>query len=138
MTAASSPLKRNLSVSQRLATLAGAAFVGFGSVLGVAWYEGRHANDALQGALAAQNGLTTVDEVRLATTNLVLNAMDSIIDREEGAIQPARAASIAEILKLLETKSTDIKALAGLIGGSDALSTLTPMWRNCARRSERT
>ncbi|MFK3963299.1 methyl-accepting chemotaxis protein [Ensifer adhaerens] len=123
MTAASSPLKRNLSVSQRLATLAGAAFVGFGSVLGVAWYEGRQANDALQGALAAQNGLTTVDEVRLATTNLVLNAMDSIIDREEGAIQPARAASIAEILKMLETKSTDIKALAGLIGGSDALST---------------
>ncbi|QRY68382.1 HAMP domain-containing protein [Ensifer sp. PDNC004] len=123
MTAASSPLKRNLSVSQRLATLAGAAFVGFGSVLGVGWYEGRQANDALQGALAAQNGLTTVDEVRLATTNLVLNAMDSIIDREEGAIQPARAASIAEILKLLETKSTDIKALAALLGRSDALST---------------
>jgi len=123
MTATSPSLKRNLSVSQRLATLAGAAFVGFGSVLGVGWYQGSQANHALQGAVAAQNGLTTVDEVRLATTNLVLNAMDSIIDREEGAIQPARAASIAGILRLLEAKSADIKALAGLLGRSDALST---------------
>ncbi|WDZ75248.1 methyl-accepting chemotaxis protein [Ensifer adhaerens] len=123
MTATSPSLKRNLSVSQRLATLAGAAFVGFGSVLGVGWYQGSQANSALQGAIAAQNGLTTVDEVRLATTNLVLNAMDSIIDREEGAIQPARAASIAQILKLLETKSTDIKALATLLGRSEVLST---------------
>ncbi|NRQ15406.1 methyl-accepting chemotaxis protein [Ensifer sesbaniae] len=123
MTATSPSLKRNLSVSQRLATLAGAAIVGFGSVLGVGWYQGSQANDALQGAVAAQNGLTTLDEVRLATTNLVLNAMDSIIDREEGAIQPARAASIAGILKLLEAKSADIKALAGLLGRSDALST---------------
>jgi methyl-accepting chemotaxis protein len=116
-------LKRNLSVSQRLATLAGAAFVGFGSVLGVGWYEGRLANDALAGAIAAQNGLTTVNEIRLSTTNLVLNAMDSIIDREEGAIQPARAASIAQILAMLETKSADIKALAGLLGQGDMLST---------------
>ncbi|MBK5567596.1 methyl-accepting chemotaxis protein [Ensifer sp. SSB1] len=123
MTATSPSLKRNLSVSQRLATLAGAAFVGFGSVLGVGWYEGSRANDALHGAIAAQNGLTTVDEIRLATTNLVLNAMDSIIDRDEGAIQPARAASIAGILKLLETKSADIKALAQLLGRTDALST---------------
>ncbi|WP_429806632.1 methyl-accepting chemotaxis protein [Ensifer sp. B1-9] len=123
MTATSPSLKRNLSVSQRLATLAGAAFVGFGSVLGVGWYQGSQANHALQGAVAAQNGLTTVDEVRLATTNLVLNAMDSIIDREEGAIQPARAASIAGILRLLEAKSADIKALAGVLGRSDALST---------------
>ncbi|KRD53058.1 methyl-accepting chemotaxis protein [Ensifer sp. Root278] len=123
MTATSPSLKRNLSVSQRLATLAGAAFVGFGSVLGVGWYQGGQANNALQGAVAAQNGLTTVDEVHLATTNLVLNAMDSIIDREEGAIQPARAASIAEILKLLETKSVEIQALAKLLGRSEVLST---------------
>ncbi|MEI2296466.1 methyl-accepting chemotaxis protein [Ensifer sp. MJa1] len=123
MTATSTPLKRNLSVSQRLATLAGAAFVGFGSVLGVGWYQGIEASNALQGAIAAQNGLTSVDEVRLATTNLVLNAMDSIIDRDEGAIQPARAASIAQLLKLLETKSADIKVLATLLGRSDALFT---------------
>ena len=52
MTATSPSLKRNLSVSQRLATLAGAAFVGFGSVLGVGWYQGSQANNALQGAVA--------------------------------------------------------------------------------------
>ncbi|HEV7319902.1 MAG TPA: methyl-accepting chemotaxis protein [Ensifer sp.] len=123
MTASSVSLKRNLSVSQRLATLAGAAFVGFGSVLGVGWYEGRLANDALQGAIAAQNGLTTVDEIRLATTNLVLNAMDSIVDRDEGVLQPARAASIAEILKQIESRAAGIKALAELLGRSDVLST---------------
>ncbi|MGF6174129.1 methyl-accepting chemotaxis protein [Ensifer sp. 4252] len=122
MTATSAPLKKNLSVSQRLATLAGAAFVGFGSVLGVGWYEDMRSNEALNGAITAQRGLNTVDEMRLATTNLVLNAMDTIVDRDEGVIHPERAAGIATTLGLIEAGKANIKALAALLGRADALS----------------
>ena len=123
MTGTSAPLKKNLTVSQRLATLAGAAFVGFGSVLGVGWYEDMRSNEALNGAITAQRGLTAVDEMRLATTNLVLNAMDTIVDRNEGVIHPERAAGIATTLSLLEASKADIKTLATLLGRTDALST---------------
>jgi methyl-accepting chemotaxis protein len=39
-------VRKSLSVGQRLGTLAGAAFIGFGSMLAVGWYQNSSADAA--------------------------------------------------------------------------------------------
>lgn len=118
--------KRNLSVSQRLATLAAAAFLGFGSVLGVGFYQNSRLEVSLEKAIVAENGMKTAEEMRFASIELVLIAMDSIIDREERKIQPERAAQIKASLELLDTKTPDLEALARLLGKSERLASFEP------------
>ncbi len=114
--------KHSLSVSQRLATLAAAAFLGFGSVLGVGFYQNSRSEAALEKAIVAENGMRTAEEMRLASIELMLIAMDTIIDREERKIQPERAVQIKASLELLDAKTPDLEALARLLGKSGRLA----------------
>ncbi|MCA1367557.1 HAMP domain-containing protein [Bradyrhizobium sp. BRP14] len=113
--------KSNLSVSQRLATLAGAAFLGFGSVLGLGWYQNNRSEAALEKAIVAERGMRTAEEMRFAGMELVLIAMDTIIDREERKIQPDRAAQIKASLELLDAKTPALEDLARLLEKSSVL-----------------
>ncbi|MCA1491679.1 methyl-accepting chemotaxis protein [Sinorhizobium alkalisoli] len=118
-----STAKRHLSVSQRLATLAGAALLGFGSVLAVGWYQNSRSEAALEKAAVAEQGMRTAQEMRFAGIELVLIAMDTIIDREERKIQPERLRGIEASLDLLDAKTKDLKGLARLVGKEPVLST---------------
>ncbi|OHV78159.1 methyl-accepting chemotaxis protein [Ensifer sp. LCM 4579] len=118
-----STAKRHLSVSQRLATLAGAALLGFGSVLAVGWYQNSRSEEALEKAAVAEQGMRTAQEMRFAGIELVLIAMDTIIDREERKIQPERLRGIETSLDLLDAKTKDLKGLARLVGKEPVLST---------------
>jgi methyl-accepting chemotaxis protein len=113
---------RTLSVSQRLATLAAAAFLGFGCVLGVGFYQNSRSEAALEKAIIAENGMKIAEDMRFASIELVLITMDTIIDREEGRIQPERATQIKESLALLDAKMSDLEALARLLGKSGQLA----------------
>ncbi|PST22510.1 methyl-accepting chemotaxis protein [Mesorhizobium plurifarium] len=115
-------VKRKLSVSQRLATLAGAAFLGFGSILAVGMYEQGNSELALENAAVAQRGMGMLEEMRLARVELVLAAMDTIVDRSEGGIQPERAAQIRSSLEMIEGKLADVEALARLLGKPEVLA----------------
>ncbi|PDT84933.1 methyl-accepting chemotaxis protein [Sinorhizobium sp. BJ1] len=114
--------KRTLSVSQRLATLAAAAFLGFGSLLGVGFYQNSRSEVALQKAIVAEDGMKTAGAMRFASIGLVLIAMDSIIDRDERKIQPERAAQIKASLELLDAKTPELEILARLLGKSELLA----------------
>jgi methyl-accepting chemotaxis protein len=114
--------RRTLSVSQRLATLAGAAFLGFGSVLAVGLYEQGSSQEALDKAVVAQRDMGTIEEMRLARLKLVLAAMDTIVDRGERRIQPERAAQIKSSLEVIEGRQADLEALARLVGKPEVLA----------------
>lgn len=118
----SSSVGRTLSVSQRLATLAAAAFLGFGSVLAVGLYEERRAGETLEKAITAQRGMRTVEEMRLAGLELVLAAMDTIVDRDARKILPERVAQIKASLAALDSRKADVQALASLLGKPEVLS----------------
>ena len=107
--------KSNLSVSQRLATLAGAAFLGFGSLLAVGWYQNSRSEAALEKAIVAERGMRTIEDMRFGGMELVLTAMDTIIDRDERKIQPEREAQIKASLELLDANMSALRELAGLI-----------------------
>ncbi|MDX1106512.1 HAMP domain-containing protein [Sinorhizobium medicae] len=114
--------KSKLSVSQRLATLAGAAFLGFGSVLALGLYEQGSSGEALEKAIIAQRGAGTLEEMRLAQVELVLAAMDTIVDRAERRIHPDRALQIRASLAVIERNQADIQTLARLLGQSEVLA----------------
>jgi len=120
---AGSNTKRNLSVSKRLATLAGAALLGFGSVLAVGWYQNGHSEEALEKAIVAEQGMRTAEAMRFAGIELVLIAMDTIIDREERRIQPERVEGIKAALDLIDTNTPELEALARMLGKPQVPST---------------
>ena len=114
---------RTLSVNSRLATLGAAAFLGFGSMLAAGWYGGVTIRAASEAAVSIQNHVDDVQAMRLANVDLVLVAMDSIIDREEKAIQPERLKIIETSLKTLKEGTASAKLLAGVIGKPALLDT---------------
>ncbi|MGF0538559.1 methyl-accepting chemotaxis protein [Agrobacterium sp. ES01] len=103
---------RNLSVKQRLMTLGIAAACGFASVVGAGWYLGKQADAALLRAIQVGDQIEHVNEMRLANSSLVLAAMDSIIDRSEGAISAERIDIINNTGDMLASGAADLKALA--------------------------
>ncbi|AOF89417.1 methyl-accepting chemotaxis protein [Sinorhizobium sp. RAC02] len=107
---------RTLSVSSRLATLGAAAFLGFGTMLTAGWHGGATIRGASEAAVGIQTKVNVVQAMRLANVDLVLVAMDSIIDREEKAIQPERLKIIEGSLKTLKEGAGPAKALAVELG----------------------
>jgi methyl-accepting chemotaxis protein len=112
---------RGLSVRQKLMTLGAATSLGIGSMLAVGWYENAQVDTALTRALALQHQVEQLNEMQLANSRLVLAAMDTIIDRSEGAIQKERAETIRSAATLLSAGAPVMKAIAQE-GGNPALA----------------
>ncbi|MDO9418814.1 methyl-accepting chemotaxis protein [Pararhizobium sp.] len=113
---------RDFSVSQRLATLAGAALLGFGSMLAVGWYQSASVTASLNRVIDVGNTIQTVNSMRIANLELVLVAMDSIIDRGEGKIQPERLTIVDNALKVLNENKGSAVELAAMIGKPDIMA----------------
>lgn len=94
-------LGRDLTVRQRLMTLGAAGVIGIGSMLAVGWYQNARISTAIHDSIEIKNEVETINEMRLANANMVLAAMDTIIDRGEGAIQPERIDIINAAVALL-------------------------------------
>ncbi|NML73183.1 HAMP domain-containing protein [Rhizobium sp. S-51] len=115
-----------LSVRQRLMTLGAATMFGIGSMLAVGWYENVQVDAALKRTLVLQQDVEQLNEMRLANSRLVLAAMDSIIDRTEGSIQPERVEVITAAAKILTDGASVLKGIASdsgnaaLVGSYDA------------------
>ncbi len=103
---------RNLSVKQRLMTLGAAAIVGIGSMLAVGWYQNARISTAIHESIEIKNEVERINEMRLANASMVLAAMDTIIDRGEGQIQPERVDIINAAATLLSEGTPILKAVA--------------------------
>jgi methyl-accepting chemotaxis protein len=114
---------KNLSVRQRLMTLGAAAVVGIGSMLAVGWYQNAQLNLSLERAIAVKDEVEKVNEMRLANANLVLAAMDTIIDRGEGSIQPERVEIINAATAILTDGSATLKSIAAEAGAANEVAT---------------
>ncbi|MBO3760829.1 methyl-accepting chemotaxis protein [Ciceribacter sp. L1K22] len=106
----------NLSVKQRMMTLGAAAVVGIASMLGAGWYQNSRADAALERAIESQIAMERVGEMRLAVSNLVLAAMDTIIDRDERVVQPERLAIMAESGAMLSDNVETLTSVAADAG----------------------
>ncbi len=116
-------LDRKLSVSQRLGTLGFAAFIGFGAMLAVGWYQNSRVNQALDRAIVAQDAIKNVSAMRLTSVELTLVAMDVIVDREDRQISPERLTLIADSLAALNAGKPAAMALAASVGKPEIMAT---------------
>jgi methyl-accepting chemotaxis protein len=116
-------IRKSISLNQRLWTLGGAAFAGIGAMLIVGWYEGIQVDGALGRATETQRQVGTVNDMRIADLQLVLTAMDTIVDRDERKVEPERLALMADSVKQLTDGAVDLRQLAAEIGNPGLLST---------------
>jgi len=112
---------RNLSVGQRLWMLGGAAFIGFGSMLGIGWYENTQVDIALRRADEIQQSVDHINDMRVANLTLILAAMDTIVDKDDKTIQPDRLKLVADSLTALSSGSKEMGALAEELKAGDLL-----------------
>ncbi|MDQ0454816.1 methyl-accepting chemotaxis protein [Rhizobium paknamense] len=105
-----------LSVGSRLMTLGGAAVCGIAAMLAVGYYQSSQVDASLHRALMLKTKLETINELRLANGELTLAAMDTIIDRDEGSIQPERVKIITAAGSALTKAAPLVKEIAGEIG----------------------
>ena len=107
---------KDLSVKQRLMTLGAAAVLGIGSMLAVGWYQNARISTAIQDSIEIKNEVERINEMRLANANMVLAAMDTIIDRGEGSIQPERLDIINAAVTLLREGAPVLATVAAASG----------------------
>jgi methyl-accepting chemotaxis protein len=119
-------VRKSLSVSQRLGTLAGAAFIGFGAMMAVGWYENTVVRGALDRANEIQASVDYINEMRTANLTLILAAMDTIVDRDDKVVDPERLKLMNDSLGKLSSGSKEMRLLAdemnasALVSGYDA------------------
>ena len=114
---------KGLTVKQRMMTLGAAAIVGISSMLAVGWYENVAMNQALHTALDGEKAVATINAMRLANGELVLAAMDTIIDRADRVVQPERVEIIDKSIASLKAGRAEIATFLSSIGKADLLAT---------------
>ncbi|MGY3611573.1 methyl-accepting chemotaxis protein, partial [Bradyrhizobium sp. Lot11] len=112
---------KSLSVSQRLWTLGGAAFIGFSTMLGVGWYENMRVDTGLRRAGEIQASVNHINAMRVANLTMVLAAMDIIVDKDDKVVEPARIKLIADSLAALSGGSKDMRLLAAEMNDDNLL-----------------
>ncbi|KQR68979.1 methyl-accepting chemotaxis protein [Rhizobium sp. Leaf341] len=111
--------QRSLTVSQRLATLGVASFVGISAMLATGWYEHRQVERVLDEATVAKHVENKAIDLRATSLDLVLAAMDTIVDKADKVIAPDRMKEIDESVSGLTSASGDIASLAAAVGKPD-------------------
>ena len=111
------------SVRGRLLSVTAGAIIAFFIMVAVAWVAASRTEEAMASAEHLRGNVAVVEEMRLANLELVLAAMDSIIDREEGQIQPERAEVIAKNIKTLRDGIQPMSTTAMMIGDHALMAT---------------
>jgi methyl-accepting chemotaxis protein len=116
--------KRSLSVSHRLLTLGGAALLGFTAMIGVGWYQSVTVGEVLVRGQDIDEKVAIVNGLRVANLEMVLAAMDAIVDREEGAVAPERIEIMTKSIAELRERVALIEDITKIIGQPELSSTL--------------
>ncbi|HZD26812.1 MAG TPA: HAMP domain-containing methyl-accepting chemotaxis protein [Alphaproteobacteria bacterium] len=101
-----------LNIKMRLAALGAAAVVGMATIAGIAYWSNTSITRVVDSVELRQAQLRTLTEMRRATLDIMLNAMDSIVDRDEGRIEPERMQAMSKGLDYLSAEAPKLAELA--------------------------
>jgi methyl-accepting chemotaxis protein len=121
----STSVSKNITVSRRLWMAGFGAFAGLGATIAISAYGNISVNKALSGSVAAEQFNQEITGMRLANTELVLAAMDSIIDADAKAIPADRMNIITQNSELLKNGTSELVGLAKAQGLTEIADTLT-------------
>jgi methyl-accepting chemotaxis protein len=114
--------KRSLSVNQRLLTIGSAALFGFVAMIGMGWYQNRQVSLALDTQKAVGEHVALINDLRVANLDLVLAAMDAIVDRGDGAVLPERLEIMKSSMAKMRENRQVVEHLAELVGKTSLVS----------------
>ena len=110
-------------IATRLKLIVLLTAAAFAAMAGAAWYQGGRVTAAMERADELRRSLDTLSELRMASVELVLAAMDSIIDREAGEVLPERQAVIDDGVGKLRAGAATLRELARELGQGDRMRT---------------
>jgi methyl-accepting chemotaxis protein len=109
-------IKKSLSVSQRLMTLGATALLGFAAVTAVTFFENMQVDTALRQQADILERVSSVNELRVTNLDMILAAMDSIVDKDDGKIAPERMAVMTDSVAKLKNQAAIVDRLARDVG----------------------
>jgi len=113
-----------MTIKGRLVALGLIATAGFAALVGVGWYSGQKTVNAAVQAETIRGQIRTINDMRLANIELVLAAMDTIVDREEGKVLPERAEIISDAIAFIRDNGGIAADMAALLGRPELTKTL--------------
>jgi methyl-accepting chemotaxis protein len=117
---------RGLSISQRLMTLGAATTCAIAAMLAVGYYKSVQLDASLMRAIDVKGKVELVNEYRRANDEVTLAAMDTIIDRGEGKIQPERQEIFDKNAQILLSSAPVVKEVAKDLGLESTIATFEP------------
>ncbi|MFC3227436.1 methyl-accepting chemotaxis protein [Marinibaculum pumilum] len=109
----------SLSIRARMMGMAACAVIALSVLFAIQFAAGGDVADATERTRMLQGDITTVSDLQLANTEMLLAAMDSIIDKEEGSIQPERQQVIDDAVTLIRGNASTVRDLATAVGRPD-------------------
>jgi hypothetical protein len=103
---------KNLKLSSKMAVIGLLAMVALTVLYGVVFFSNRMVNDNLVVEKMRAEQLKTISNMRLAHLEMVLAAMDSIIDKDEGVVEEERQVVINTNAAILTDNLPTLEALA--------------------------
>jgi methyl-accepting chemotaxis protein len=114
----------SFTITARMIVMGVTALIAVGLLSGIQFYFGSRIQDLTAEGRKMREAAATVTETRLANIELLLTAMDSIIDRDEGKIQPEREKVIADSIAAMRRNMPKIVALSRNLGLEAKTATL--------------
>jgi methyl-accepting chemotaxis protein len=113
-----------ITIKSRLTAIGLMSMIGFASIVGIGWYSGQHTLEATRDAEEMRGSVRMITNMRLANIEMVLAAMDSIIDKSERQILPERQEIIRASLEILSNNQSKLAETALLLGRADSVATI--------------
>jgi len=114
----------SITIKGRLIALGLITAAGFAGLVAVGWYSGSRTVDAVQEAETLRENIHVINEMRLANVELVLAAMDSIIDKAEGKLLPERQETINSSIAFIRENIDEAVAMSTVLGNPKATETM--------------
>lgn len=113
----------SLNVKGRLYTVTAGVILAFCIMATVAWVASSKSKQALHEVEVVSGNISVIEGMRLANVELVLAAMDSIIDKEEGKVLPERAQSVAASIENIKAGIETARKTSELLGAAELMET---------------
>lgn len=102
----------NWSIRSKIILIGILSAIALTSLQGISLFIGTRIGGSVAESASLNQQVTLTGEMKIANLEMVLAAMDSIIDKEEGSIQPERKEVIASSIRTLQTNGKRLMELA--------------------------
>jgi len=111
----------NLSIKAKITLMGFAAALGMASIAAISIFEANIVDKGTTTAESLRGDIETLSTLQLTNLDLLLTAMDVIVDKDEGKTDPERARSIASGISYMRENTALVERMAKQLGKQAAV-----------------